>query len=68
MMSGSPSIGFNTDVTRSIRKQFPYVVEKKTEITIELSDRIKLAATAWIPKSSIHVHHLDKKILNPQFI
>lgn len=36
-----------------IRTEFPYDVQKFTQVTIILQDNIKLAATLWIPKSFI---------------
>lgn len=47
-MSSAPSSSESACI-RSICTTFPYRTEKNTKITIELSNGIKLAATAWIP-------------------
>ena len=36
---------------RSIRTEYPYMIEKMTSITIVLDDGVKLAATLWMPQS-----------------
>ncbi|CAF1540933.1 unnamed protein product, partial [Didymodactylos carnosus] len=39
MMSGNPSI----------RTEFPYDVQKFSQVSIPLLDNVKLAATLWVP-------------------
>ena len=36
---------------RIIRTQFPYKVEKLTQVSIPVDHNIKLAATIWMPQS-----------------
>ncbi|CAF3562233.1 unnamed protein product [Adineta steineri] len=36
---------------RSIRTEYPYIIEKFSSITVLLNDGIKLAATIWMPKN-----------------
>jgi hypothetical protein len=38
---------------RSIRNEYPYIIEKCSRITIVVDDNIKLAATIWMPQSWI---------------
>ncbi|CAF5007338.1 unnamed protein product, partial [Rotaria sp. Silwood1] len=37
------------DTHRRIRSEFPYKVEKLTQISIAVDDNIQLAATIWMP-------------------
>jgi hypothetical protein len=39
------------DCNRTIRVDYPYLVEKCSSVTIIIDDNIKLAATIWMPKS-----------------
>jgi hypothetical protein len=43
----------SNDNLRSIRSEYPYIVEKLSSITITLHNNLKLAATIWMPKSLI---------------
>ncbi|CAF3320269.1 unnamed protein product, partial [Rotaria sp. Silwood2] len=38
------------DVNRRIRSEFPYKVEKSTQVSIAVDDNIQLAATIWMPR------------------
>ncbi|CAF3607308.1 unnamed protein product [Rotaria sp. Silwood1] len=39
------------DVNRRIRSEFPYKVEKLTQVSIAVDDNIQLAATIWMPRN-----------------
>jgi hypothetical protein len=42
-----------SNVGPSIRKIYPYLIEKYSSVTIEIEDNIKLSATIWMPQSFI---------------
>ncbi|CAF1327007.1 unnamed protein product, partial [Rotaria sordida] len=44
-----------------IRTEFPYAVEKLTQITVPLRDGVKLAGTIWLPKNETMESTVDTK-------
>ncbi|CAF1350537.1 unnamed protein product [Rotaria sordida] len=44
-----------------IRTEFPYAVEKLTQITVPLRDGVKLAGTIWLPKNATMESTVDTK-------